>query len=69
MDRGHHSETGKSDWQKLQGGLTLQLDAHVWMNNKSQLIKNVVKFEIHLNENKRMVFMDMEKLKTKLYVF
>ena len=46
----------------LQGNLTLQLDALVWMNSKSQLIKNFIKLKVLLNEIKRIVFMEMDKL-------
>ena len=35
------------------------------MNNKSQLIKNVVKLEILLNKIKRMVFTENDKLRKK----
>ena len=69
MDSGHHFETRKSNWQKMQRGLILQLYALMIMNSKFQLIKNVVKTEILLNEIKRMVFTEKDKLRKKNDMF
>ena len=49
----------------LQGDLILQLDALVWMNSKSRLIKNIIKLEILSSEIKRMVFIGMDKFQKK----
>ena len=49
----------------LQRDLILQLDTLVRMNNKSRLIKMVVKLEILLNKIKRMVFTEKDKLEKK----
>ena len=53
------------DWQILQGNFILRLDTRVYMNSKSQLIKGTVKSEILLNEVKRNVLIEKDKLREK----
>ena len=58
-------ETEHPDWQILQGNLTLWLDTQVCKNSKSQLIKSMIKLEILLNEVKRNILTEKDKLREK----
>ena len=60
-----YSETEQSDWQKLHGVLTLQLETYVWMKSKSRLIKRIVNLEILLDEIKKTVNTKKDKLRIK----